>query len=294
MQSAVGTHRAAAAELLSQLLRSECPSVAAAIAASGLLPRCTALAVSHPNCNALHCSVVRCLRHALSEACGGVGLWRSAVGGRWSPAIAPAAAAAAGMTVDAAAAPPSPRPAPAGAAEGPCLAHYAAQITSGAREVAVGKRSPHVGFALATSELLQAAAAAPTAAGEAAGEQPTPAAGKEGQEAPGAEGAAWRQDLRALLAASQSWQEFAGAEGPLPALLQEQQVGGPGGQAGCWFVKSWGVGIRLSAASGDAGGGARSGSCFRSPGSGLACPPGSCSAAQPQGGLNCILPSMFA
>ena len=64
-QPAVGTHRAAAAELVSQLLRSECPSVAAVVAESGLLPRFTALAVSHPNCNALHCSVVRCLRHAL-------------------------------------------------------------------------------------------------------------------------------------------------------------------------------------------------------------------------------------
>mgnify|MGYP001132194506 CR=1 FL=1 len=298
LQPAVGTHRAAVAELLSQLMRSECPSVAAAIAASGLLPRCTALAVSHPNCNALHCSVVRCLRHALSEACGSVGLWRSAVGGSWTPAVAPEASVAAGVAVPSAAggaaagaassggggagsgeasdsagaatgkASPfqSSNPPGAGASksaaskrlaasvEGPCLAHYAAQIASGARDVPVGKRSPHVGFALAASELLQGAASRDTLGS--AGGGPGAANGSEqleheeqqqreelkGQESPAVaaqqakqgqpaseqqqEGAGgWHEDLRALLAACQRWQGFAGQGGPLPALLEEQQVG---------------------------------------------------------------------
>ncbi|GAB4816319.1 hypothetical protein N2152v2_003365 [Parachlorella kessleri] len=294
---AVGTHRAAVAELLSQLLRSECPSVAVVIAASGLLPRCTALAVSHPNCNALHCSIVRCLRHALSEACGSVGLWRSAVGGSWTPALAPDTSAAAGVAVPV----PSPAGAGRGAAnaassggaaggagrasdsageaagkmspfesskaaaskglvgpgEGPCLAHYAAQIASGARDVPVGKRSPHVGFALAASELLQAAASremvgsAGGGSDEANGseqheeqhqreqpkgqERPTPGAQQAKEEQPASEQQqeeevhSWHADLRALLAACERWQGFTGQGGPLPDLLEEQQgeLGGP-------------------------------------------------------------------
>lgn len=46
----MGTHRAAVAELLAQLLRAETPIVAQMVAASGVLRRCAKIAVAHPNC----------------------------------------------------------------------------------------------------------------------------------------------------------------------------------------------------------------------------------------------------
>lgn len=133
----------------------------------------------------------------------------------------------------------------------PCLATYAASIATQNLGIPVGKRSPHVGFALATSDILQQGAAPPAApaaapAGEATaeggsesggGEEKAAAAeeassagaeaGLQQQEQPQQPAAAeptWRAELRVLLGASAAWREFSGEGGPLPTLLEEQQV----------------------------------------------------------------------
>ena len=53
----VGSHRQAAVELIAQLLRSQCPMVVEQT--RSLIPCCIDLAVNHPNCSAVHCSVLK-------------------------------------------------------------------------------------------------------------------------------------------------------------------------------------------------------------------------------------------
>ncbi len=112
------------AELLSQLLRAECPAVGEVVAACGALPRCVEIAVHHPNCSSMHCAVLRAVRHALSPGCSPVrSLWEQVVSSFAGNSSLQAAAQgiAAGAVGDA---------------------------------VSVGKRAPNVGFAIAVSELF--------------------------------------------------------------------------------------------------------------------------------------------
>ncbi|KAI3424317.1 hypothetical protein D9Q98_009870 [Chlorella vulgaris] len=165
---AVGTHRAAVAELLAQLLRGECASIAREVAASGLLRRCAAVAFAHPNCSAIHGAVGRCLKLSLGSHIGHVGLWRQLLG-------APLDAAAPGAAV---------------AAPEVHVAEEAAAIGAAAKAApSVGKRPPNVGFALAVAQMLHVAAT-----GEVLGanSQAAPAAaeGAATQEGQGAEAGA--------------------------------------------------------------------------------------------------------
>ena len=214
---AVGTHRAAAAELMAQLLRAQCPAVAAAVAASGLLPAAAALAAARPNCSALQCAVLRCLRAALSPQCG-------AVTALWAPLLRPAAAAAG--------------PAEACSGAGGCLAEDVAAIGAAAVGVAIGSRAPSVGFAVAAAELLQGAATGvdPHAeqAAAAAAEEDSGAAEPQQQQqqqqdgeregAAAAERAPWQDELAAALAGGARWQGFTAEDGPLASLQLAQQV----------------------------------------------------------------------
>lgn len=168
LQPAVGTHRAAVAELLAQLLRGECASIAREVAASGLLRRCAAVAFAHPNCSAIHGAVGRCLKLSLGSHIGHVGLWRQLLG-------APLDAAAPGAAV---------------AAPEVHVAEEAAAIGAAAKAApSVGKRPPNVGFALAVAQMLHVAAT-----GEVLGanSQAAPAAaeGAATQEGQGAEAGA--------------------------------------------------------------------------------------------------------
>ena len=178
MQPAVGTHRAAVAELLAQLLRAQCPVVAQLVAASGVLRRCAVIAVEHPNCSAIHGAVGRCLRVALSPTVGGVGLWQQLLGS-------------------------APVAAPEGALSGDrggslnLAAEAAAIVAAAKRDVpTIGKRPPNVGFALAVGQMLHQAATGerlgagsgePPAGGEAAD---APSGGSNGQAAGAAQKAA--------------------------------------------------------------------------------------------------------
>ncbi|EFN51630.1 hypothetical protein CHLNCDRAFT_140055 [Chlorella variabilis] len=136
---AVGTHRAAVAELLAQLLRGECASIAQRVAASGLLRRCAAIAVDHPNCSAVHGAVARCLRLSLSKAVGHVGLWQQLLGSAPVAAAAGAASHDRGGSLNL-------------AVEAVAIAAAAAAAPT------VGKRAANAGFALAIGRMLHQAA----------------------------------------------------------------------------------------------------------------------------------------
>jgi hypothetical protein len=127
------------AELLAQLLRGGCTAIARPVAASGLLPRCAALALRHPNCSPLHGAVARCLRLSLSKPLGPVRLWQQLLAPHPARAAAGAASVAAAAPLDL-------------AAEVAGIAEAAAAAPT------VGKRPQNMGFALAVAQALHAAA----------------------------------------------------------------------------------------------------------------------------------------
>jgi len=117
----VGSHRQAVVELIAQLLRAQCPVVIKQV--RSMLPRCIDLAVHHPNCSAVQCSVLRAVQSLVSPACGHLLAWKDE-----------------------------------GIVER--LAVWAVGVVEKTREegVPIGKRAPDVGFALAVVELLQSTA----------------------------------------------------------------------------------------------------------------------------------------
>ena len=119
--STVGSHRQAVVELIAQLLRAQCPVVIEQV--RSVLPRCIDLAVNHPNCSAIQCSVLRAVQSLVSPACGHLMTWKDE-----------------------------------GIVER--LAVWAVGVVEKTREegVPIGKRASNVGFALAVVELLQSTA----------------------------------------------------------------------------------------------------------------------------------------
>ena len=58
----MGTHRVAAADVAAQLVGMNGAKLDRQIAALGIVPAVTALALARPACNALHCTCLRLLR----------------------------------------------------------------------------------------------------------------------------------------------------------------------------------------------------------------------------------------
>ena len=114
------------------------------------------------------------------------------------------------------------------------------QVAEAAEEVEVGRRSPLAGFAIAASQLLQAASRGEDVAAAASSSAVPPSAlfervgeGLGGQKPPGTPAMhpppALRPQLSEALGSDESWGGFVGAGGALGKLLaaQEQELGGP-------------------------------------------------------------------
>ncbi|KAK9838151.1 hypothetical protein WJX81_004525 [Elliptochloris bilobata] len=229
LQDAVGTHRVAAADAVSQLVGVNGAKLDRQIAALGIVPAVAALALARPACNALHCACLRLLRACLGSSVAA--LWQPLVE---IPADAPAAlpasegalasadtnraksegagnergsvaepAAAARDPGAASAAPGSAAQEHEAAARSAPLQVALAEVGKAVAEMPVGRRPPLVGFVVAMARLLQ-------------------------------ERAQGKAALRTRLQATPAWQDFAGGpEGAMARLLAEQEgdLAGPRPQA---------------------------------------------------------------
>lgn len=184
-------------------MRAGCPSVAAAVADSSLLPKCTRLALERPNCSALQCAVLRSMQSALLMTCGTVtDLWRPLL-----------------LAGD--------------------LPKRLSEIIEAAAPLPIGKRPSNVGFAVAMADTLATAASGATlvpplvtaTSGDLDAddkEQPTVASPDENAP-PAAPLAPWQTELGKELDAVGEWSGLVAPGGALEQLLKAQrsELGGP-------------------------------------------------------------------
>ncbi|KAL6772337.1 hypothetical protein ACKKBG_A29840 [Auxenochlorella protothecoides x Auxenochlorella symbiontica] len=196
----LGLHRAAALELLAQVLRAECGAVARAVVHAPGCPLALGmrLALAHEACSPAQGAVLRAARAALAPGTGAAGLWRQLVSG------AAGEGGPVGEVPGEEAEPQGETDAREGDALDPAPPTAIAELCAKAADLAPGLRSPGVGWALALAGSLHAAM------------QPG-YCGEEGRVE------AWQEELREALAGQAAWVEFAAAEGPLADLLVQQQ-----------------------------------------------------------------------
>lgn len=138
-----GSHRIALAEVVSHLMRAECPVMLDIIREADLLPHLFALGLARPTCSALHVSLLRLLHHALSPVSGHARVWDCI----FSPLECDISVPCRGFERNS-----------GGGGNNSCIAQEIFDIVISSENLAVGLRPPHVGFAIAVADLLCSAA----------------------------------------------------------------------------------------------------------------------------------------
>ena len=231
----VGTHRVAAAALVARLLALKCPDADARIAASGALPKVLSLALKHGHCSALQAHALAALRSALESPCEKL----------WMPLFV-AAEEEGGEGGKAAAA----NGGSGGAAEAPFLlpAALALVVTEATASLLPGMRPTGHAFAVAASAVLlevsgerrkkktvkeaeeeegngdsSSDSSGTSGSGDKDGKDDKDAAASSSPSASANEATPATPAVRAALSSCRRWLAAAGAEGPLAAVLEEQE-----------------------------------------------------------------------